>query len=420
MAGLAPWLRRWFDTKVGSGPNPSLPLVRAQRSGREAFAGDNNDFASAMYGQLRQRPGNLFFSPFSIRTALGMMQVGARGETAAQMRKALRTSSSDETPQVACAEIIQRLNAAGGGKYEMAVANALWGQDGAPLQPAFLDLIAQQYGGGMNLVDFRHAAEAARVTINQWVEERTRQKFRDLIPSGGLDADTRLVVVNAVYFKGTWVLQFRKAATREEPFRLEGGGTVQVPLMHQHEEIQYVQAAGYQAVDLVYRGGDLSMLVLLPDRRGELRDLEETLSAQMLHDCVSRMGLREVKIFLPRFKITWGTVNTRDQLISLGMPLAFSPSQANFSGINGHQPPVENSLFISSVFHKAFVEVNEVGTEAAAATAMAMELGAASRPSQPPPVPIFRADHPFLFAIRDRNSGAILFLGRIADPTRES
>lgn len=189
----------------------------------------------------------------------------------------------------------------------------------------------------MNLVDFRHAAEAVRVTINQWIEQRTRQKIRDFIPSGGLGAETRLVLVNAVYFKGTWLRQFRSAATRDEPFHLEVGGTVQVPLMHQREEIQYVQAAGYQAVDLVYRGGDLSMLVLLPDRKGELRDLEKTLSAEMLYDCVSRMDIRKVKLFLPRFKTTWGTVNTRDQLTTLGMLLAFSPSQADFSGINGHK-----------------------------------------------------------------------------------
>src|SRR5215471_9001174 len=150
----------------------------------------------------------------------------------------------------------------------------------------------------MNLVDFRHAAEAVRVTINQWIEQRTRQKIRDFIPSGGLGAETRLVLVNAVYFKGTWLRQFRSAATRDEPFHLEVGGTVQVPLMHQREEIQYVQAVDYQAVDLVYRGGDLSMLVLLPDRKGELRDLEKTLSAEMLYDCVSRMDIRKVKLFL--------------------------------------------------------------------------------------------------------------------------
>ena len=421
MAGFGAWLRGLFGTKEeGSDPSPSLPHVRARPIGPGSFAEDNNDFALAMYGQLRQRAGNVFFSPFSIRTALGMTQAGARGETAAQMREALRISSSDETLHVAFAEIIQRLNAAGGGKYEMTVANSLWCQDGAPLQPGFLELTARHYGGGMNVVDFGRGAEAARVRINHWVEDKTRQKIQELIPSGSLDAETRLVLVNAVYFKGMWVLQFRRTDTRDEPFHVEGGGTVQAPLMYQHEAVGYLQAAGYQAVDLVYRGGDLSMLVLLPDRKDGLRDLEKTISARMLYDCVTQMDIREVKLFLPRFKLTWGTVNLCAQLTALGMPLAFTRFQADFSGINGHQPPNEEALFISAVFHKAFVEVNEEGTEAAAATAGLMPETAALRRSRPPPVPIFRADHPFLFAIRDRKSGAMLFLGRIADPTRDS
>jgi serpin B len=420
MAGFKVWLRGLFESNEGPDPGPSLPHALTRPSGPESFAEDNNDFALAMYGQLRQRPGNLFFSPFSIRTALAMTYAGARGETAAQMSGALRFASSDVTQYEAFGEIIQRLNTAGGGKYEMAVANSLWGQDGAPLQTGFLDVVARHYGGGMNLVDFRHAAEAARKTINQWVEEKTRQKIRELIPSGGLDADTRLVLANAVYFKGMWVLQFRNSATRDQPFYLERGGKVQAPLMHQHKEIQYMEAAGYQAVDLVYQGGDISMLVLLPDRKAGLQDLEKTLSARMLHDCVAQMSRREVELFLPRFKVTWGTVNLSGQLTALGMTLAFNQSRADFSGINGHEPPSDDSLFISAVFHKAFVEVNEEGTEAAAATAVSMILTMALRPSEPPPVPIFRADHPFLFAIRDRKSGAILFLGRITDPTRES
>ena len=179
-----------------------------------------------------------------------------------------------------------------------------------------------------------------------------------------------------------------------------------------------MQAEGFQAVDLAYRGIYLSMLVLLPERKDGLRDLEEQLSARMLHDCVARMSSREVKLLLPRFKITWGPENLLEQLTTLGMPLAFTPFQADFSGINGHEPPAEESLFLSAVVHKAFVEANEEGTEAAAATAVLMPATAALSPYKPPPVPIFRADHPFLFAIRDRNSRAILFLGRIADPTR--
>jgi serpin B len=373
-----------------------------------------------MYEQLRQHSGNLFFSPFSIRTALSMTQTGAGGETAAQMIKALRISSSAGTSQVDSADLIHRLQSAGDGKYELAVANSLWGQDGAPLQPEFLELIARHYDGRMVPVDFRGAAEAARVEINRWVEDKTKQKIRDLIPTGGLDADTRLVLANAVYFKGIWVRQFKKIATRDEPFFLEIGGKVRVPLMHQQpDRVLYVKATGYQAVDLMYRGGDLSMLLLLPDRKHGLPDLEKKLSARMLHDVVSRMETHEVKLFLPRFKLTWGTVDMRDYLKALGMPLAFTRFKADFSGINGYKPPDEEALFLSAVFHKAFVVVNEEGTEAAAATAVAARDTASLRPI-PPRIPVFRADHPFVFAIRDRESGTLLFLGRMTDPSVES
>lgn len=385
-------------------------------SGPESFTEDNNDFALAMHGQLRQRPGNVFFSAFSIRTALSMAQAGAGGETAAQMRKTLRLSTPDDTPHAGFAEIIGRLNAAGGNTYELALANSLWGHEGEPFEARFLDLIARQYDGTMNRVDFRRGAEAARQAINQWVEGKTRQKILQLIPSGGVDADTRLVLVNGVYFKGTWTLQFPKAATRDAPFHVEGGGTVQAPLMHQREDVRYLRGEGYQAVDLVYQGGDLSMLVLLPDRRDGLRDLEKQLSARMLHDCVTQMSVREVRLFLPRFRITWGAVNVRDPLSALGMTHAFDRSCADFSGINGHASPHAEALFISAVFHKAFVEVNEEGTEAAAATAAGMTMLGLG--PEPPP-PVVRADHPFLFAIRDRKRGAILFLGCVADPTRE-
>jgi serpin B len=246
---------------------------------------DDNDFAVALYGQLQQRPGNLFFSPLSVRSALAMALAGARGETSGQMSKALCFVASGE---------------------------------------------------------------------------------------------------------------------------------------EQQRPISYVQARGYQAVELDYRGGDLSLLVLLPDRRDGLADLEKRLSATLLHDTATEMSTRDVELYLPRFRITSDAMNLRDPLTALGMPLAFERSRADFSGIDGHAPPDEEALFIAAVRHKAFVEVNEAGTEAAAATAMPMPLSASMAAPKPPPVPVFRADHPFVFAIRDRRSGAISFLGRMADPTRAS
>ena len=380
------------------------------------LAEDSNDFALTLYEQLRHRSGNVFFSPFSIRTALGMTYAGARGETAAQMGRALGFSFSNDALHVAFKEIIQRLNTGGGGRYEMEVVNSLWGQDGMPLQTGFRDLVARYYGGNMNLVDFRQGTEA-RMTINQWVENKTRQKIQEPIPVGYLGADTRLVLVNAVYFKGIWELQFDETATCEKPFHLEGGETVQVSLMYQREKVRYMQAGGFQAVDLDYQGGDLSMFVLLPNRNDGRGALEKTISARMIHDCLTQMDVCEVKLFLPRFKISWES-DLRAPLTSLGMSLSFKHFQADFSGINGHEPPHEESLFVSSVFHKAFVEVNEEGTEAAALTFI--PVGDFCIPShEPPPIPIFRADHPFLFAIRDRKSSTILFLGRMSDPTQE-
>ncbi|MEE9229510.1 MAG: serpin family protein, partial [Acidobacteriota bacterium] len=224
MAGFGRWFRALFGAREEPDSSLSWRHEPARLPGPQSFADNNNDFALAMYERLRQRSGNLFFSPFSIRTALGMTLVGAKGDTSAQMREALRIPTSAETPHVDFAEIIRRLNATGDGKSEMAVANSLWGQDGAPLRPEFLDIIARHYGGEMNLVDFHRAAEAARVKINLWVEDKTRRKIRDLISPDGIDADTRLVLVNAVYFKGKWVLQFRKSDTLDEPFLIEGGG----------------------------------------------------------------------------------------------------------------------------------------------------------------------------------------------------
>jgi len=379
------------------------------------FTTDHNDFALALYGRLLQRGRNLFFSPFSLRTALAMTYAGARGETAVQMSKALRFASSNETLHWAFAELIRRLYAAGDGRYELNLANSLWGQDGAPLLAGFPELVTRNYGGEINVVDFRRESENVRVAINNWVEDKTHAKIRDLI--GSLDRDTRLVVANAVYFKGKWALRFPEIATRDEPFYLEGGGKVQARLMHQQEEMRYLQADGFQAVDLDYRGGDLSMLVLLPDAKDGLRDLEARLSAHVFHDCVAKMAEREVKLFLPRFKMT-RSLDIRRELCALGMPLAFNRFQADFSGINGHAPPHQDALSISAVCHQAFIEANEEGTEAAAATGIYMIAGMSLH--EPLAVPIFRADHPFLFAIRDRRSSAVLFLGRMADPTRES
>ena len=384
----------------------------------QAFAQAHNEFAVALYRQLPLPPGNLFFSPFSIWTALGMVFAGARGETASEMKQVLRFPFSDETLHGTFAKLLQDLVPGSESQCEMAVANSLWSQKGMPLVVKFEEVMARYYDRGLHLVDFQQQAEKARGEINRWVEDKTRRKIKELIPQGEVNTDTRLVLVNAVFFKGQWELPFPEHRTWDQPFYLDGQHEIEVPLMFQQEEIRYLHADGFQAVDLAYKESDLSMLILLPKEKSGLRDLEAQLSANWLRDCVEKLQVCEVKLHLPRFKFTWGTVNLQDPLTNLDMRLAFTRFKADFSGINGYDPPDENSLFIAGAFHQACVEVKEEGTEAGAATAVSTMLVGGIDFEEELRIPVFRADHPFVFAIRDRKLGVILFLGRVTDPTK--
>jgi serpin B len=372
----------------------------------------HNEFSLRLYAELSRRPGNVFFSPFSVRIAFAMLHAGANGETAAQIGEVLGFSESIHTT---LPEIIQSLNSTGSGNYELAVANSIWAQQGSALRADFLDLIAQSYDGECASVDFINAAEATRHRINAWVEGKTQEKIKDLLSLGDLNALTRLVLVNAVYFKGNWASPFMKEITFDQPFFTDHG-QVTVPLMSQSESFPYAEGNGFQAVDLSYRGDDISMLILLPDRKDGLSELEKNLSVKSLQDCIARMTVTKVNVLVPRFKVVWGSAELSGDLKSLGMTLPFGP-QADFSGINGCCPPDPKALMVSMVLHKAFVEINEEGTEAAAATALTMYAAMPFFDGPPRPIPVFRADHPFLFAIRDRRSGMILFLGRLADPS---
>jgi len=440
MARSRAWLRRVFRRPPPIAPGPAAPPMDAAMRGRSSSIGrdldgivaaaetaiaraessarladDHNAFAGALYALLRRRAGNLLFSPFSVRTLLAMICAGARGETATQAREALRISMPEPALHAAYADLIRSLTAPSGAAHGLAAANALFSQAGAPLAPAFADLIARQYGGALEQVDFRRGAAAARLMINQWVSDRTKSRIRDVLAPGQPAEDARLVVVNAVYFKAPWQVPFEEALTRHEAFFLQDGGVVQAPLMHQVVHAGYLSGPGYQVAAMPYAGGNLSFLVLVPDRRDGLAELESALTLPMLTACARDGALRAVELSLPRFKIEPDTVELRDSLAALGLRLAFTP-QADFSGINGRVPPDEDALFLSAVVHRAFIDVNEEGTEAAATTVATW--AATGWPAPPPRVPIVRADHPFLFAICDRRSGAIIFLGRVLDPTQ--
>jgi serpin B len=380
----------------------------AQDAGEmEELVTGNNAFALDLYGQLRGGDGNLFFSPFSISTALAMTYGGARGETGAQMARVLRYGLDSKRLHPAFKTLMDGLNAGKAKRgYELSIANALWGQKGYGFLKAFLDLTRTHYGAGLREVDFIGGTEAARKTINDWVEEETRGKIVELIQPGVLDSLCRLVLTNAIYFKGNWASRFKVERTKKAPFTLLTGRKVDVPTMHQTADFKYLQGEGFQALELPYVGKALSMVIFLPGEPNGLPDFEKSLTTKNLDGRLAKLRKRKVRVFLPKFKVTH-RIRLARVLRSMGMRKAFS-DDADFSGMNGKM-----DLRISAVVHKAFVEVNEEGTEAAAATAVVMKRKGIARPR---PIPVFRADHPFLFLIRDTTSKSILFLGRVIQP----
>jgi serpin B len=390
---------------------------------KEMVVQGNNKFALALYAKLQGEDGNMFFSPYSLSTALAMTYAGARGRTATQMAEVLRFpvertadassasgASAKLNPQElasAFGTLVKDLNARGEkGAYELSVANALWGQKGYGFLTKFLTLIEKHYGGRLNEVDFVGATETARRTINAWVEKRTNDKIKNLIPTGVLDSMTRLVLTNAIYFKGNWARQFEEDRTNEAPFTLADGNKADVSMMNQTAEFGYVETETLQGLELPYVENELSMIVLLPRAIDGLGELEKSLTLDNISQWQSKLHKREVVVSIPKFKLT-SQFSLAAVLKAMGMTEAFSGS-ADFSGMNG-----KRDLAISAVIHKAYVDVNEEGTEAAAATAVTMRLTSMAPGPRPP---VFRADHPFLFLIRDNESGSILFIGRVMNP----
>jgi serpin B len=382
----------------------------AKQRGDTAVVQGDNRFAAELYAELdHKQPGeNLFFSPTSISMALSMAAGGARGTTETEMAEVLRLDPDLALAHAHNHQLLAQWNAAGEKRpYQLRVANRLWGQNGYPIRAEFLDLTREQYEAQMKQVDFAHAAEASR-EINQWVEQQTNDKIKDLIPASSLDATTRLVLTNAIYFKGDWVHTFDKKNTQDEDFTVADQEKTKVPLMHQKSRMGYADEETFQALELPYAGGDLSMVVLLPKKADGLPELEKALTFDKLAALLPKLQAREVNVYLPKFKLET-KFELKATLEAMGMKRPFS-RQADFSGISSTEP-----LYISAVIHKAFVDVNEQGTEAAAATGVVMKAMAVRRPT---PVPVFRADHPFVFLIRDTKAGSILFMGRLTKPAK--
>jgi serpin B len=384
---------------------PALVLAAEPRGNdMQAVVRGNTVFAGNLFGQLRAKPGNVFCSPYSISTALGMTAAGARGPTADEMNKVLHLPAGNAA-HVGFAELQQQLQAKKDAGYELAIANTLWGQQGFPFDPKFIDLIGKFYGGGLKTVDFAQPPTAAG-TINHWVEEQTKNRIKNLIDPSMVDARTRLVLTNAIYFKGQWKDKFRKESTTEQPFFTSADASIPVPMMHQGGKYRYYQDENLKLVEMPYAGDRLAMTLILPlEQHALARQVEARLTEENLNRWINAADMKKGDIAVPRFEFETKYELT-PTLEALGMRLAFTDA-ADFSGITTAEP-----LKISFVVHKAFIKVDEEGSEAAAATGVGMKLAAA---------PIedrftFRADQPFVFMIRDTKTGSVLFLGRFANP----
>ncbi len=368
----------------------------------------NNDFAFDLYQSLRQEDGNLFYSPFSISIAMAGASAGARGETEKQMTATLHFVLPPVQLHPVFNALDQSLNTSASDKssFQLKAVNSLWGQDQFPFLSEFLALMARNYGTGVRLVDFKSDAsrEAARRTINDWVSQQTNQKVKDLLAQDMLNDLTRLILVNAIYFKGEWQDPFENG-TRDASFTLSGGQQVDVPTMSRRADAPYFRGGSFQAVALPYKGDRVEMIVMLPDP-GRFSEFEQKFDRATFDSILAGLKIYDVKLYLPKFHFEYSQ-DMKDILEKMGMPAAFDPDQADFSGI--YDQKIEpRKLFISHISHKAFVAVDEKGTEAAAASGIVWE--------QVSMAVTLHVDHPFVFAIRDRQTGSILFMGRVLDP----
>ncbi len=384
------------------------------------LACDNSNFAFDLYSALSDGEDNLFFSPFSISQVLAMAYAGARGETECQMMDTLRYGLPQDRLHPAFHALDLALHSRGedafnpseseedNPNFRLNIANAVWGQEGLEFSGDYEETLAKNYGGEMRRLNFTAAPEESRVLINDWVAEETEGKIQDLFPPGTIDAQTLFVLTNAIYFNASWLWPFPPDDTVERPFHLSNGGTVEVPMMtdnFHYRHVNYAQGDGFQAVEIPYRTWEMSMIAFLPDE-GEFEDLEDSLNAEILDHVVMELEERDITLTMPRFEFE-SEFMLGQTLAKMGMSDAFS-GVADFSGITD-----VSELWISAVVHKAFVSVNEEGTEAAAATGMVM-LASARLDREPV---VLALDRPFIFLIRDEPTGAILFLGRVMDPS---
>ncbi len=396
----------------GDGATPAPKLAPPSKDAAQRFAASNNALGLELYRKVAAQPGNVALSPASISFAMTMTYAGAAKGTADEMKRTLHlTGTADETLDSAArlSSALQDPNSS----VKLRIANRLFGQKDYSFRKPFLDKTRASFGAALEPVAFTSEPESARTLINGWVEKQTEQHIKDLLPMGSIDSDTRLVLVNAIYFLADWAAPFAKETTRPADFSAPGGVRA-VPTMNNELSAPYadVDVDGHQLLELRYKGDQMAMTLVLPKRGVALREVESKLSSEQLDQWISALKPQRVAVALPKFKLTpKDPVSLKDALKALGMSAAFDPGKADFSGIA--EEASKEPLFISDVVHKAMVVVDEKGTEAAAATAVIMATESAAMP----PSISFQADRPFLFVIRDTTSGAVLFIGRVEDPS---
>ena len=372
----------------------------------------NNQLAMDLYQKYKSKEENLFYSSYSISSALAMTYEGAKGKTAEEMQTVLHLPNDKEKVRSDFVGIYSEINKADK-PYQLTTANDLWAQNDYPFRDDYFKTVDDYYNGKVTNLDFKTDTENSRVTINNWVEDKTNDKIKDLIPKGILTPETRLVLTNAIYFKANWSSQFIAENTAEGQFKLGSGASATAEMMHQTNDFNYGETKDLQILEMNYLGNDLSMLIILP-KENNLNSLENSISVANLASWKKNMDAEEVRVTIPKFKFETKYFMVED-LKEMGMPTAFDGSSADFTGMWNRQR--DENLYISEVIHQTFIEVAEAGTEAAAATAVIMGETTAVGPGQIKEPKVFTADHPFIFIIQQKDTGNILFMGRVSNPT---
>jgi serpin B len=419
---------RSTDTAIASGATHSADIAPSTRAAGGdpadtasalALAQASNAFASDLWQRLSTTPGNLAISPASLSIALAMTWGGAGGDTAQEMRRVLHVDADAKTAGKQWGSLVQALENPSR-PLTLRIANRLFGEKHFSFSPAFIDETASTFGAALEPMDFLHAAIASSARINAWVEERTQHRIKNLLSPDAIGPGTRLVLVNAIYFLADWQQPFMPRSTVERPFHISAVQTKDVSTMHKNGSVRAAAVDGVKVLEMPYKsdlpdkGGDIAMLVILPNQVDGLAAVERKLSPATIDGWRKALARRTKSIVaLPRFELNPAALSLGDELVAMGMQSAFDPLRADFTGMVNSKDP-QDRLYVSAIYHKAFIKVDEKGTEAAAATAMVMELATAR--ADPEPVFEFRADHPFLFLIIDQSSGLILFMGRVSDP----